>query len=750
MSDDFSSASPGATGKQGEPDTGVVRREYKHAFALSIDAQAVARVVFDLPGEKVNKLSAAVMGELGELIDLLVKRTDISALILTSGKPDIFIAGADIRELKRITIAADAQAKARSGQQLFQRWSELHFPTIAVIDGACVGGGLEFAMACTYRIVTDSEKTQLGLPEVTLGILPGWGGTQRLPRLVGPVEALKMIVGGKPVSGPKALKIGLADRCVARAFLDIEVPAFLAYIHPAGNQELVRAARKPYGTSLLKEGNPFGRMLLWQLVRWQTAPKTRGMPAPLKALEVVRQTYGGALEAGLAREAEAFSELGPSHECKCLIDCFFAGEALKKWDRGENVGPLPRIEHAGVLGAGVMGGGIAWMFADRGMPVRVKDITWDAVAKAFHTADSYNRQAVVRRKMTENEASMRMARIGGAVDYQGFRHCDIVVEAVVEDMTVKKKVLAEAEGQVSDTCLIASNTSSLSITEMSTALRLPERFLGMHFFNPVNRMPLVEIIPGPRTSVQAVAAAVALVRRLNKTAVVVGDCPGFLVNRILLPYMNEAAWMLQEGADVRQIDAVITRFGMPMGPFTLTDEVGIDVGAKVAAILARGYGERMTVAPILEHVSHTLKLLGTKAKKGFYLHTGKGKRTLNPEIQAAVKTVRDQRRITPRAIGDQEILDRCMLIMVNEAARCITEKVVANAGYLDLAMVLGTGFPPQRGGPLHWADQIGIKTVVERLNRLNTSVGPRFKPVELLQTMANRMQTFIDPIEPCA
>ncbi len=726
--------------------TGVVRRNDKPAFTLSVDGEGVGKVVFDLPGEKVNKFSASVILELGDLLDALAKRADIKVLAFVSGKPDVFIAGADIRELQNITIAADAVAKARAGQLLFQRVHDLPFPTIAVIDGACLGGGCEFALACSFRLATDAEKTSIGLPEVTLGILPGWGGTQRLPRLVGPKQALDMILAGKPLNGPKAFKAGLADACVARAFLDIELPRFIARCLTSEGRDALRANRKPHGTSKMLEGNPFGRMLLYRGARKLLRKKSRGMPAPFKALEVVRQTYGGGIEAGLQREAEAFSELAPTSECKCLIDCFFASEALKKIEAPKSGSdPAKAMTSAAVLGAGVMGGGIAWLFADRDLAVRVKDISWDAVAKAFHTANEYNRALVKIRKLKEGDASVRMQRISGTVDFNGFRHADVIVEAVVEDMGVKKKVLAELENHVRDEAFIASNTSSLSIGEMGRALRHPERFVGMHFFNPVNRMPLVEVIPGAASSPEAVAAIVALSRRLGKTAVVVKDCPGFLVNRILLPYMNEAAWMLQEGGDLELIDKVMYRFGMPMGPFTLTDEVGIDVGAKVAKILAMGYGERMNVAPVLEHISHDLKLLGAKAKRGFYLHQDKGRRVPNPEISPAVKSVRDKLGVTPRALTPEEILDRCMLTMVNESARCLEEKVIAKPAFLDLAMVMGTGFPPQRGGPLHYADQLGVKTVVDRLRRLQDRHGMRFKPSELLVGMAARGDRFFSP-----
>jgi 3-hydroxyacyl-CoA dehydrogenase/enoyl-CoA hydratase/3-hydroxybutyryl-CoA epimerase len=727
-----------------EVGTGVVRRNDNPSFRLAVDGEGIATVTFDMPGEKVNKFAAPVMAELNELIDQLAKRADIKALAMVSGKSDVFIAGADIKELQRITIAADAVAKARAGQQVFQRWHDLPFPTLAVIDGACLGGGCEFAMACTFRLATDAEKTSIGLPEVTLGILPGWGGTQRMPRLIGPMAALDLILAGKPVNGPKAFKLGLVDACCARAFLDVELPRVIAKMLDPAGREALRSNRKPHGSSKLLEGNPFGRMLLYRGAKKQLKRKARGMRAPFKALEVMRQTYGGAIESGLAREAEAFSELGPNPECKCLIDTFFAMEALKKPDKSETIQPA-KIEKAGVLGAGVMGGGIAWLLADREIAVRVKDISWEAVAKAFHTANDYNQQLVKLRKLKDGDASLRLNRITGAVDFTGFQHAEVVIEAVVENLEVKKKVFAELEGHVAESCVIASNTSSLSVTEMATALKRPERFAGLHFFNPVNRMPLVEVIPGEKTSPEAVAALTALARRCGKTPVVVKDCPGFLVNRCLLPYMVEAAWLLQEGADVETVDRIIYDFGMPMGPFTLTDEVGIDVGTKVALILAKGYGERMAVAPILEHIAHELKLLGAKGKRGFYIHGEKGKKQVNPEIAAAAKKVRDQQRIAPRAIAREEVLDRCLLTWVNEAAKCLEERVIAKAGFLDLAMVMGTGFPPQRGGPLHYADQLGAKEVVDRLNRLHQRQGLRFKPAESLVAMAARGERFFDP-----
>jgi 3-hydroxyacyl-CoA dehydrogenase / enoyl-CoA hydratase / 3-hydroxybutyryl-CoA epimerase len=705
-------------------------------FTLTV-TDGVAQVVFDLPGEKINKFSALVMAELRQLLESLHARSDLKAVVFTSGKPNMFIAGADIKELQAITNRADAKAKAEVGQQLFQRVADLSVPTIAVIDGPCLGGGMEFALACSYRIVADEEKTKLGLPEVTLGIIPGWGGTQRLPRLIGIAPALELILSGAPVNARKAFKIGLADACVPRPFLSAEVSRFVARILSSDGASAVRAKR-PHGGIMrwALEGNPAGRIALFRSAHKSLMAKTRGMmPAPLAALAVVRDTCRMSMARGMEEEAHRFSELAFTPQSKHLIDCFFASEALRK--EGGTGGMA--ITSTAVLGAGVMGGGIAWAFANKNLPVRLKDLNWDAITKGLHTANDYNRQLTKRKKMTPGNANLLLHRISGTVDYRGFQSVDLVVEAVVEDLNIKRKVLAEAEHHLRDDTILVSNTSSLSITDMAMALKHPERFAGMHFFNPVNRMPLVEVIPGPATSPQTIAAVAELVRRIGKTAVVVKDCPGFLVNRILLPYMNEAARCLEDGASIDMIDRTIFDFGMPMGPFTLSDEVGLDVGYKVAKILAHGYGERMEVADTLRVVYEELHLLGTKGGKGFFLHDAKGAKTeANGELMSALRS----RHPVTRVVDADEIRDRCLLIMVNEAARCLEEKIVDKAASLDLAMVMGTGFPPQRGGLLHYANQLGTRTVADRLNALSDRCGKRFVPCALVSELARNNHPF--------
>ncbi len=706
-----------------------------NAFSLTI-TNGIARLVFDLPGEKVNKFSFAAMEDLDRHLAELEGHREVRLLVLTSAKPGVFIAGADITMLARISEQAEAEAKAREGQRVFNRLADLPFPTMAVIDGACLGGGLECALACTWRVVTDGDKVKLGLPEVSLGIIPGWGGTHRLPRLIGLRGALDLIASGRPVNGKKALQMGLADVYVAQAFLEDELPRVINQVlDPAQAAALVAKRVRPFSERLMGQA-PF-RSLVLGAARKEILRKTKGQfPAPLAALDVLARTAGAARERGLSLEARTFARLAPTPTCKALIDAFFASEEVKK----VAAKPEHEAQSVGVLGAGVMGGGIAWAVSAAGLPVRVKDLTWDAVAKGLATANGYNQALVKMKKCQPGEANLRMHRIAGTLDWSGFERTDVVIEAVVEDLHVKRKVLAEAERHVRGDTILASNTSSLSITAMAEGLQDPTRLVGMHFFNPVNRMPLVEVIAGTESSPEAIGRVAALAQRLGKTVVVVRDCPGFLVNRILLPYMNEAARCLEDGGDVAGIDAVITRFGMPMGPFTLTDEVGIDVGFKVARILEAGYGPRHAVADLLRIVYEELHLLGTKAGAGFFLHNGK-RLDPNPAIAQALAKFRASRPV--HDLTPQEVEDRCLLTMVNEAARCIEEQVIEKPQLLDLAMLMGTGFPPAKGGPLHYADARGIPAVVDALKRLRDTHGARFEPSPLLVEMAKTNRRFI-------
>lgn len=709
-----------------------------NAISQIIDKKTgIARLIFDLPNEKVNKLSTDILKEFEEKIEQISKNQDIKALVILSGKEGNFIAGADINEIKSITEEKTAYDLVAKGQNIITKITDLKIPTIAVINGACLGGGLELALACDYRIATSNPKVSLGLPEVNLGIIPGFGGTQRLPKLVGLEQSLTMILSGKPVNAKKALKIGLVNAVINDSFLEEGILKFV--------EDVLGGKAKKLSKKGKIEKIPFGKTLIMNMAFKSMTQKTKAKyPAPHYAFEVIRRTYGeNNIKKGLAIELEAFCELVVGEVCKNLIELFFTNEDLKK-DNGVKSKSVTtqEIKKSAVLGAGIMGGGIAWLFANNDMEVRIKDISNKAIAIGYNQVQKIFNQLKKIRKLDDYQIALKTARISSTLDYTGFDSSDIVVEAVIEDIEIKKKIFAELEKKVNDNTIIASNTSSLSISEMSSALKKPKRFVGMHFFNPVNRMPLVEVIKGDKTDDKTIATTVALAKKMGKTPIVVKDVAGFLVNRILLPYLNEAAYILQEGADIAKVDYYIEDFGMPMGPFILADVVGIDVGVKVAHSLEDSYGKRMKVANILDEIYNNHKsLLGKKSKIGFYRYDSK--MVVNYEIYKIVKDVQEKFDLSKNNyMSRDEIVDRCILTMVNEAAKCIEEEVVANARYLDMAMIMGAGFPAFRGGVLRYADNIGIDKIVARLQEFNEKFGARFEVSKLLIDMAKNNKKF--------
>lgn len=700
----------------------------KQCWTLTIDSDWIAWLTFDAPGQKVNTLCADALDELDENVASLAHNEQIKAVAIRSGKPTGFIAGADIGELARIEDEEDAREKAARGAAVFQAIADLPIPTIAVIDGACLGGGLEMALACDYRIVTDHPKTSLGLPEVNLGIIPGWGGTQRLPRLIGLAGALPMILAGKSVPARRALKIGLADSTSAREFVEDATRRLVDRVLSRDGRRQVlqrrRAAQSRTMRVIARLG--IGRSVIYRQARRAIQRKTNGhYPAPLKAIDVIRRTYRRTtLGDGLAVEAEVFSTLACTPISRNLARLFQASQRLKR-SRGN--GKVGEMNAAAVVGAGIMGGGIAWALSRAGLSVRMKDLNHEAIAAGLSAAARMYQTLVKRRRMTANEMNLAMHRISGTLDYSGFGLADVVVEAVVEDLDIKRQVLCDIESHVRSDTVICTNTSSLSLSELASALKKPKRFVGLHFFNPVNRMPLVEVVGSRKTSEDALAKAVELVRRMNKTPIIVGDCPGFLVNRILLPYLVESAWMFEEGADVRRIDGLLEHFGMPMGPLALVDEVGLDVGHKVAKVLEDAYGSRMHVPRGLTAVAEHGEWRGKKNGSGFYCYSN-GHKKPNGAVREIVNQARQSDGVPPRDLADDEIVDRAVLIMVNEAARCIDEGVVDSPESLDMAMIMGTGFAPFRGGLLRYADDRGVAQIRRRLEELAISFGDRFEP----------------------
>ncbi len=694
-------------------------------------ANGVGILTFDQQGERVNTLSSATMTELSTHLSVLEKDTDLKVLVIKSAKPGIFIVGADITEFKSIKTEEESRRVVEKGQGVFMRIQNLPFPTITAIQGVCLGGGLELALSCDFRIVSDSERVMLGLPEVNLGIIPGWGGTQRLPRLIGFRKGLEFILSGKPVPGQKAAKLGLADICVSDAFFDSRLNEFIGRV--VKEDECIRLKARQKRRSFI-DATSLGRLLIAMLAKKTVMKKTRGAyPAPLAAIKAVRSGFSRRIEDGLEKEALCFTPLPLTDVSRHLVRLFFIQENLRK-DSGV-IDPDIQSKSVGetsVLGAGLMGGGIAWLLSYKGYSVRLKDVAWPALAKGIQSARNIYGQLLKKRRIKEHQSSLGMHRISCSTGFEGFKKMDLVIEAIVENMDIKKQVFQSLESNVHVDTIIATNTSSLSVTEMATVLTRPQNFVGMHFFSPVNRMPLVEIIPGEKTSDTTIATIVAMTKRLKKTAIVVKDCPGFLVNRILIPYVNEAVFCLQDGAKIDRIDALMEKFGMPLGPLSLADEVGLDVGYKVAKVLHEGYGDRMQVAPLFDSIYKNKELRGKKSGLGFYEHEH-AKKKVNPMIGAIIKM---DGGYSPRRLDDADIVDRLILIMVNEAAKCLEESVVGKVEYLDMAMLLGAGFPPFRGGLCAYVDYIGVETIVLRLKGLSDLYGSRFKPADLLVTMA--------------
>lgn len=713
-------------------------------------------LTFDLPGEKVNKLNRAVMEEMRNIIpqlEALAKDGKIDALVLLSGKPGNFIAGADIEMIQAAKSGEEAKVLSEEGHQVSNRWEDLPFPTIAAIDGSCLGGGFELSLASSAIAMSDAPAARVGLPEVMLGLIPGMGGCVRLPRKVGLATALDLILTGKNLSGERAYKAGIIEAYLPQQNFEHSVFQWVKKNLKA-LQAGQRLAREPKlggmggAAGSLMEKTPVGRRVILSKAREGVLKQTKGhYPAPLEALKVVQDAgiaYGGKLrgkarEKALAREAEGFGRVAASEVSRNLIRLFFLTEGVKK-SKGLPSGATAEaklVRHGAVLGAGVMGGGIAQLLADKGLPARMKDLNVQALSTGMQSAAQLFKKQVQRKRLTQRQLLQKMNLISPVLDFSGFKSADVVVEAVIEKLDIKQKVFQELEQFVRDDCVIASNTSSLSITAMQSVMKRPERFVGMHFFNPVHRMPLIEVIRGEKTSDEAVATIFQFSKQIGKTPIVVKDAPGFLVNRLLVPYLNEAVYLLSEGAPIPELDQALLKFGMPMGPMELIDEVGVDVGEKVLHILHDAFGDRMLPAPLNNRLV-TAGRLGKKNGKGMYLYEGKrAKRQLDPGVYEILG-------VTPKAgsVSEQEIIERCILPMINEAARCLDEKVVSSAAEVDLGMIMGTGFPPFRGGLLRYADRLGAHAIVERLKHYQERFGSRFEPAAALIARAERQQSF--------
>ncbi|MEC5343636.1 fatty acid oxidation complex subunit alpha FadJ [Brenneria populi] len=704
------------------------------AFSLTLRPDNIGVITIDVPGEKVNTLKREFAGQLIAVLEQAQRHASLRGLVLVSAKTDSFIAGADIAMLDRCTSAQQAENLARQGQETFARVAALPFPVVVAIHGACLGGGLELALACDYRVCSLSDKTRLGLPEVKLGLLPGAGGTQRLPRLIGVDNALDMILTGRRIRPRQAVTLGLADDAVP---LDILLESAV---------EMIRQGKRrasPPGWRSRALGSPVIRRLLFKLVKIKTRARTHGnYPAAERIIQVIRRGMEKGMEEGCRQEASAFGKLVMTPESAALRHLFFASTSLKK-ESGLATDAQP-VRRVGILGGGLMGGGIAYVTAARAaLPVRIKDINEQGVGHALRFCWQALTEQARRRRIKPGEQQRLMALLSGATDYRGFEHVDMVIEAVFEDLALKQRMVAEIEQHGAPHTIFASNTSSLPIHQIARHARRPQQVIGLHYFSPADRMPLVEIIPHAQTSAQTIAAALALAGKQGKTAIVVADRAGFYVNRILAPYINEAAYCLLEGEPVESIDNALVRLGFPVGPLTLLDEAGIDVATRIVPVLSQAYGARFASPPALDAVLNDGRK-GRKNGKGFYRYSEKSR--FWRAAKQADGAIYSLLGVTPKVHIDPALIgQRCMMMMLNEAARCLDEQVIRCARDGDIGAVFGIGFPPFLGGPFHYMDRLGVATVVSALQALQQQYGDRFAPCARLLAMRERRQRFYPP-----
>ncbi|WP_434063810.1 fatty acid oxidation complex subunit alpha FadJ [Proteus faecis] len=711
--------------------------EKSSVFQFSVRNDKVGVITIDVIGDKVNTLKAEFVQQFQDVLKQAQQHSGVKGLIITSGKKESFIAGADISMIADCKTKEEASALAKAGQDLFTQIENYPLPVVAAINGVCLGGGLELALACHGRICSDNSKTRLGLPEVQLGLLPGSGGTQRLPRLIGVTSALDMILTGRQVNAKRALKLGLVDDVVSQDIL-LDVAAKWILV---GKKE----QRKHSMMDRFLANTTLGRNILFGQAKKRTLAKTKGhYPAAERILHVIERGLEKDIQTGFKEEANAFGELAMTPVSSALRHLFFASTALKN-ETGSSEKP-DNLHHIGILGGGLMGGGIAFVTATKGnSPARIKDISDKGIAQALNYSWKALSAKVSKKRLSARERQRQMGLLSGSLDYSGFHQSNIVVEAVFEDLALKQKMVADIEDVGKGKIIFASNTSSLPIHKIAEKAKYPEKVIGLHYFSPVEKMPLVEVIPHENTDEKTIATTVDFAKKQGKVAIVVGDKPGFYVNRILAPYISEALTCLVQGEPIEHIDKALVQFGFPVGPIQLLDEVGIDIGTKITPILVDAFGERFASPPAVDAIIADDRK-GRKNGRGFYLYAkhalpfslGKNKKQPDPAIYRLLQ-------IKPKnQHSSSEITERCLLLMLNEAVRCLDENIIKQPRDGDIGAVFGIGFPPFFGGPFRYMDSMGTTKVAEKLNQLADKYGEKYRPCERLVEMAKRNERFYD------
>lgn len=707
--------------------------------AIKVDflEDGIAELNFDLENESVNKFDKLTVGEFEQAVTALENTQNLKGVLVTSGKP-VFIVGADITEFGEMFTHEESEIAKSINQSnvIFNRFEDLPVPTAVAINGIALGGGFEMCLVCDLRVMAQSAK--VGLPEVKLGLMPGFGGTVRLPRVIGADNAIEWIAQGSDQRADKALKVHAVDAVVADDKLKEQAVAMLK---SAIAGELDWQGRRERKKSKLQL-NSMEQMMVFETAKGFVAGQTKGhYPAPIVAIKGMQKAAGMARDKALEVEAAGFAKLAKTSESQSLVGLFMNDQALKQKAKQYDK-QAKDVNKAAVLGAGIMGGGIAYQSAYKGVPIMMKDINEDGIALGLKEANKLLSKRVERKRMTPTEMGNALNAIRPTLSYGDFGDVDVVVEAVVENPKVKKAVLAELEDNVSENCIIASNTSTISIDLLAADLKRPENFLGMHFFNPVHMMPLVEVIRGSKTSPEAVATVVSYAKKIGKTPVVVNDCPGFLVNRVLFPYFAGFAGLVRHGVDFKRIDKVMEKFGFPMGPAYLLDVVGMDTGHHANAVMAEGFPDRMKADfESAMDVMFKNDRLGQKNGKGFYVYEtdkkGKPKKVVDESVYELLKPVVAEQR----EISDEDIVLRMMVPMCTEIARCLDENIVETPADADMGLIYGIGFPPFRGGACRYMDSIGLKTFVEHCDRF-AELGNLYKPTDSMREMAANNKSY--------